>query len=80
MNKFGHLGNETSKGNGESRWLDENGNLDLQSKRVINFGDTKSDNDAIILQNVKIILNDFRGETVNQHILTNQNSNEDINN
>ena len=79
MNKFGSLGSKSSKDNSESRLLDDNGNLDLQGKRLINLGDAKSNNDAITLQNVKIILNDFKGEVVNQQILTNQYLSEDIN-
>lgn len=79
MNKFGSLGSKSSKDNSESRLLDDNGNLDLQGKRLINLGDAKSNNDAITLQNVKIILNDFKDEVVNQQILTNQYLSEDIN-
>ena len=47
------------------RLLDDNGNLDLQGRYLINLGLSKSDIDGITLENVKIILNDFKGEVVN---------------
>ena len=48
-------------------------------KRLTNLGDQKSNNDAMNLQNVKITLNGFKGEDVNQQILINQYLSEDIN-
>jgi len=42
-------------------------------------GNPKSENDPMNFQNLKIILNDFKGEAANQQILTNQYLSEDIN-
>jgi len=59
--------------------LDDDGNLDLKLKQLTNPGDPKSKKDATNLQNVKIILNDFKHEAVKQQIFTNQYLCEDIN-
>ena len=34
MNKLGSLGSKSSKDNSENKLLDDNGNLDLQGKRL----------------------------------------------
>ena len=55
MNKFRSLGSRYQKyTRNESRLLDDDGNLDLQWKRLTNLGDRKSENDAMNLQNVKL--------------------------
>ena len=63
----------------ESRLLDDDVNLDLQLKRLTNLGNPKSENDPMNFQNLKIILNDFKGELVNQQIFTDQYFSRDIN-
>ena len=56
----------------ESKLLDDDVNIDLQLKRLKNLGDPKQKKDAINLQKVKIILNNFKPEALNYRILSNQ--------
>jgi len=73
MSKFVNLGSKYRKyTSNESRLLDDDGNLDLQQKQLINLGDPKPENDTLNFQNVKIISNNFKCDVVNQQILTNQ--------
>ena len=63
MNKFGTLGSKYRKYTyNDSRLLDDDGNLDLQLKRLTNLGDPKLEKGAMNLQNVKIISSNFKGK------------------
>ena len=60
MNKFGSVGKKVGNESNEKIVTDNNGNVNLQDKRIINLGDAKADQDAITLRSMTIILNQFK--------------------
>ena len=72
MNKFGSLGRKHRQyTRNKIILLDDDCNLYLQLKQSTNVDDPNSQNNTINLKNLKIVLNDFKGEVVNKQILLN---------
>ena len=79
MNKFGSVGKKASSESNEKIVTDDNGNINLQEKRIVNLGDAKADQDAISLRSMTIILNQFKEQITAEQVAINQYFSKDIN-